>query len=1024
MKKFKRTQKVSKTAIGYPALTLWLCMLPPIGATATIDWNYNGSTDWGSGANWSSGAIPGSSDSVRISQSGSMGPGISGASFNIAGLSIGNLAGTSSNDGSLIIHNGGDLTTTQVTYIGDSPGLSGSITVSGSNSVWNANNAVFLGANGNGTLIIEDGATVNLFSTAPLGSNIYMGNNNPGGTDRLTVTGARSSLNLNQWLLLAYGGNSSFHNTTSIVEVSNGATINADGIDIGYGGHGILTVSSGGTITTQHGLISPYLGSKGEVTITGQSSRWSIAEELIIAGTAGNGSLTVSDGGLVEDKNGYIGNGSDSVGNVTVTGTDSRWTHSNDLFVGLSGDGSLTVSDGGLVEGTNGYIGYNATSTANVTVTGADSRWTNPSYLYVGVLGNGALTISDGGYVSSLTLATIGTYSGSSGSATVTGSGSVWENTGGLYIGYQGSAVLTIAEGAVVSAPAGVAVAADSGSTGTLNIGSALGQQASAPGTLSASEVAFGLGSGNIVFNHTAGNDEHYIFSPEVSGNGSIDVISGITTLTASNSYIGLTTVDGGILKAGKENTFSPDSEYLVNARGVIDLAGFNQQISALNHSGTIYFNGMPGAALTVANNYIGNSGLLVLNTRLDDDASSTDRLIVSGDTAGQTNLIINNVGGQGAQTVNGIEVISVSGQSDGNFTLQNRAVAGAYEYLLYKNGIDMQDGNWYLRSTYSDTPDSGGDTPIIRPEGGSYLANMAEASSIFNLRLADREGRAENSSMWLRQVGSHTRFRDNSGQLKTQSNRYIIQGGGEIFDTQFTQDDRLGAGIMFGYGHTSSQTGSVLSGNSSKGDVNGYSAGLYATWYQDAKNLNGVYVDSWLQYSWFDASVNGDLLPTENYNIDGFSASVESGYRYPVYQSQNGRVFITPQAQIIWSGQSADNHTEYNGTTTKADAKDNIQTRLGIKLSRDGVSDADKESNKLFTVYTEANWIYNSQQVSAQLDGIRINQDGTRNIGELKLGAEGKLNSNLNLWANVAQQIGDAGYSNTAVVLGVKYAF
>nr|WP_248616909.1 autotransporter outer membrane beta-barrel domain-containing protein [Leminorella grimontii] len=44
--------------------------------------------------------------------------------------------------------------------------------------------------------------------------------------------------------------------------------------------------------------------------------------------------------------------------------------------------------------------------------------------------------------------------------------------------------------------------------------------------------------------------------------------------------------------------------------------------------------------------------------------------------------------------------------------------------------------------------------------------------------------------------------------------------------------------------------------------------------------------------------------------------------------------------------------------------------------------------------------------------------------MGELKLGAEGQLNRNLNLWSNVAQQLGDKGYSDTAVTLGVKYRF
>lgn len=49
---------------------------------------------------------------------------------------------------------------------------------------------------------------------------------------------------------------------------------------------------------------------------------------------------------------------------------------------------------------------------------------------------------------------------------------------------------------------------------------------------------------------------------------------------------------------------------------------------------------------------------------------------------------------------------------------------------------------------------------------------------------------------------------------------------------------------------------------------------------------------------------------------------------------------------------------------------------------------------------------------------------DGSRNIGELKMCVEGQLSSRLQLWGNVAQQIGDNGYSDTQGMLGMKYSF
>ncbi|VFS50991.1 autotransporter outer membrane beta-barrel domain-containing protein [Budvicia aquatica] len=217
-------------------------------------------------------------------------------------------------------------------------------------------------------------------------------------------------------------------------------------------------------------------------------------------------------------------------------------------------------------------------------------------------------------------------------------------------------------------------------------------------------------------------------------------------------------------------------------------------------------------------------------------------------------------------------------------------------------------------------------------------------------------------------------------------------------------------------------KTGSGQSGYNSTGKVDGYSAGVYGTWYQDASSLNGAYLDSWLQYSCMKGEVNGDQISSERYDIDGLSASLEAGYRMPVYQGENGDVFVTPQAQVIWNGIKADDHTEANGTKVQSKGNNNVQTRLGVKLSRDGVSDMDK--GKLFTTYVETNWIHNTEQAEVSLDGMIIKQSGNANIAELKLGAEGQLNNKVSLWTNVAQQVGDEGYNDTALTVGIKFKF
>ncbi|HER1287420.1 TPA: autotransporter outer membrane beta-barrel domain-containing protein [Salmonella enterica subsp. enterica serovar Elomrane] len=209
---------------------------------------------------------------------------------------------------------------------------------------------------------------------------------------------------------------------------------------------------------------------------------------------------------------------------------------------------------------------------------------------------------------------------------------------------------------------------------------------------------------------------------------------AGTLILGAQNTYSGDTDVQEGVLWLAETATIgSAGSAQAVNIAANAAFGGHNATVNGhVNNLGSLYFvdtftvNGdvvnssamisgsdQPNNTLTIAGNYTGNDGHLYLNTQLGDDSSPTDKLIVTGDTAGSTTLHITNVNGLGAQTVNGIEVIEVGGQSDGDFTLYKGHVdINAWTYTLKQNG-----GDWYLRSESDDVPDDGGD--VTPPDDG-----------------------------------------------------------------------------------------------------------------------------------------------------------------------------------------------------------------------------------------------------------------------------------------------------------------
>lgn len=432
---------------------------------------------------------------------------------------------------------------------------------------------------------------------------------------------------------------------------------------------------------------------------------------------------------------------------------------------------------------------------------------------------------------------------------------------------------------------------------------------------------------------------------------------------------------------------------------------------------------GGPGKTLTTGNWY-GQDGTVSLNTVLGDDNAVTDRIVVNGNTSGNTFVKVSNAGGHGAQTTEGIRVVEVRGQSAGTFTQTGRIVAGARDYSLVKKNAD-----WYLTSLQG-APDKPS-VSVVRPEAGDYTAGLVAANTMFITRLHDRPGETWYTDpltgekmatrLWLRQVGGHNDWKDRSEQLRTRSNRYVAQLGGGVAHW-INGRQRLDLGVMGGYGHNSSNTRSGVTGYRSEGTVSGYSAGFYATWYQNDETKQGMYLDGWAQYGWFDNDVKGQDIGNESYKSGGLTTSLELGYTYK--PGTLNEWYIRPQAQAIWMGVAADEHREDNGTRVSGKGDGNLQTRLGARTFLNVHSQQDAGKDRTFGPFVEVNWIHNTRDFGSRMDDVSIYQKGVRDLGEIQTGVEGQVSRHLGLWGNIGVRLGGNGYNDTSAVIGGKFSF
>ncbi|MGO7042663.1 autotransporter outer membrane beta-barrel domain-containing protein [Rhizobium acaciae] len=743
------------------------------------------------------------------------------------------------------------------------------------------------------------------------------------------------------------------------------------------------------------------LGIAGPVTV-------SVGSGLIGASGTLPGVLTIQNGSVLNSTSSTrLGITSNSTGIVTVTGANSQWNVTAGTFsIGFTGAGTLNIENGGQVTVAAGTVlGGAGTASGTLNVSGGGTlqtqslrggpgasqanfnngilRATGANATFINGFSGSELNLLAGG----LTIDTAGFAVGTDAASGFSGVGGLSVTGGGVFSLlansiYTGETQIDFGSSLALSGAGAVANSRRIVADGAFDVSAAAAptiQSLAGRGTVLLGPQTLTIANGNDTF------------AGVIGGTGGLTVTGGSQTLSGVNTYTGATTVSGGRLAVNGSIT-SP-----VTTSGAGILGGIGTIFGDVTNAGTI----APGnsiGTLTIAGNYTGTGGTLEIEAELGGDASPSDRLVVTGNTAGTTDVKVVNLGGGGAQTVEGIKIVDVGGTSAGSFSLQGdyvfegdqAVVGGAYAYRLYQNGLSTPgDGDWYLRSTVLD-PTGSGTGPLYAPgvplyeayagvlqslnefgtlrqrTGGRGVDDGPSADGAANDQIND-QGRA----IWTRIDGTHSHFEPESSTSGTEYDvdSWTMQAG---VDGMLRES---GAGVLIGGVSFHVDTASAdISSRFGKGDIDttGYGFDGTLTWYGNG----GFYLDTQAGVTWYESDLKSSTLHTtlaDGNDGFGYGFSAEAGQTIALTDKWS----LTPQAQLAYSSVRFDSFTDAYGADVSLDDGDSLTGRLGISADydRDWKDASGRTSRAKF--YGIANLYYDF------LDGSKVDVSGTRLVSE-----------------------------------------
>ncbi|MDX1964075.1 MAG: hypothetical protein SFX18_13055 [Pirellulales bacterium] len=495
-------------------------------------------------------------------------------------------------------------------------------------------------------------------------------------------------------------------NWSAVSGGAGGASVPGAADDTNFDLNNTYTVSFSGNVTNNSLDVD-----NGNITFDLNGLTYTLLTNFgVDIGTVSNQTarLTLIDGTLNSDGTGddifvgLFGTGFLTVGTNGKVGTD---TIRPDFNIGSNSAGTLTINDNGQVFGQTMVLASNF-GTGTATVTGPQASIDLSGGVTVGSSGTGSLNVQSGGTFNTLGSLTIGSATGSEGTATITGSGSSL-NAGSISIGSIGLGTLTISSGATAS-------------------------------TTSLTQASSGVSVGNVVVTGTGSvlnlSSTHTIGG---AGEASLTISAGGQLNSTSNVSIGNTgSANGMATVTGADSRWTLGSGLAVGAAGpgavTISNGGFfstTQNIvlgTTAPGAGTFTVTGA-GSQSFCASFIVGNAGQGTFN------ALSGAEVYVSG------NLSIFDPAGApvGAMLLDGGSVFV-----SGNF--QNSSAFNFVDGLLRVNG-NFQAAAATGPFTLNGTDNS--DLPTLELIGGGLTSNITTLNVGTNRRgeLRLRQGRIVN---------------------------------------------------------------------------------------------------------------------------------------------------------------------------------------------------------------------------------------------------------------------------------------